>query len=134
MRKIIFRGKRIDNGEWVYGFYCYNPHMKRAEIFSFTDIQSYVYEVDPETVGQYTGLLDKNDVRMFEGDFLKEENGGLLVVAFVEGAFCHQEIPRFLEGVDIASGFDDTDYYLNQEDREVVGNIHDNPELLKGGE
>ena len=61
MREIKFRGKRIDNGEWVYGYYLINPFFSRAEIFSFDNERSYVYEVDPATVGQYTGLKDKND-------------------------------------------------------------------------
>lgn len=54
--EVKFRGKRIDNGDWVYGYYVFNPFFRRAEIHSFDRDRSYVSEVIPETVGRYTGL------------------------------------------------------------------------------
>lgn len=123
MREILFRGKRVDNGEWVEGYYMDDGYINQP----FTELGGRfddTIEVDPETVGQYTGLTDKNGKKIFEGDICKHisnysGNTVISVVTYTDG--------HFLALVDEHSGFE------LSEKLEVIGNIHDNPELLKGG-
>ena len=125
MREVLFRGKRTDNGEWVKG-YLYITHIGSHEIGSYDaeiNIERLTFDVIPETVGQYTGLIDKNGVRIFEGDILRdddnEENG---VVEFIDGEFCVVFGNVETHGIyDIACCC------------YVIGNIHDNPDMLRGG-
>ena len=138
MREILFRGKRLDNGDWVEG-YLYEHEPPLVGIVSEKDEPEAskwfitrtgfadwnmprpveLVEVDPSTVGQYTGLKDKNGERIFEGDILSIWNDRNDVVVFEDGAFD-------LENTSIPMRF------ANK--FEVIGNVHDNPELLKGGD
>ena len=130
MRDIIFRGKRVDNGEWEYGDLWCNPYGKRAVcIVSPINDQGTTggNEVLPETVGQYTGLTDKNGVKIFEGDILGgylddnyPENQTVMEVVWCNCWWGTKEIgcdPDLLEWED-------------GEILEIIGNIYDNPELL----
>lgn len=116
MREILFRGKRVGNGEWVFGSYViqYGAH----EIYLPDGVDSEHgfdrYHVIPETVGQYTGLTDKNGRKIFEGDIMRNAGN---VVEFYGGDFC-------------INGDSPLSYWTGTE---VIGNIYDNPELLKGG-
>ena len=126
--KILFRGKRIDNGEWIEGSllgidWCDKP--STYSIAPNTPV-SVFYSVIPETVGQYTGLTDKNEVKIFEGDIvsLVKHDSLIYKVVYVP---CRYELVNS-KGVNCFV----LDIYKS-ENIEVIGNIHDNPELLKGG-
>ena len=128
MREILFRGKRLDNGEWVSGT-MYRIARDLNPFIMEEDKHGCSYPLDEETVGQYTGLNDKNGKRIFEGDIVEgvdytSEDGGYGVVGFDDGAF-------EVSGNDCYGTFHEN--YWGK-DFEVIGNIHDNPELLKGGE
>ena len=123
MREILFRGKRISNSKWVEGF-MYSQHFP----LEFRDdfyIRCYDtdYLVLPETVGQFTGLTDKNGMKIFEGDILTIENEG------VYAAIKYNESNAAFYGED-----EDHEDYLGEAwgtDVVIIGNIHDNPELLQ---
>jgi uncharacterized phage protein (TIGR01671 family) len=124
MREIKFRGKRLDNGEWVVGSYIKAENRDLSIAHQIVPYESgeAVREVDPVTVGQYTGLKDKNGKEIYEGDILLDESGVYAVVYYSMGTFC----------VDFGEGFD-LQYFTDgiHEICDVVSNIHDDPELLK---
>ena len=126
MRDVLFRGKRVDNGEWVYGFLveALNCVTDKNETFIIEQDATYftygefacAVEVKPETVGQFTGLCDKNGKKIFEGDIVESPRG---TQGFIEwqNAGC-----AFLVNIgDDWRTRDDCPY-------EVIGNIYDNKE------
>ena len=122
MREILFRGKRLANGKWVYG--GFHSRFQRSFIIGMSQsMRIDGTELIPETVGQYTGLTDKNGTKIFEGDIVKHPIG-TFIVKFLNGTFL--------------SSLTETNYLsflcAIHNRSEVIGNIHDNPELLKGGD
>ena len=133
MREIRFRGKRIDTGEWVYGYYCYNPLTKKGHIYSFDVERCYVYEVKPKTVGQYTGAKDKREREMYEGDIAVATYGkhynepqGLTRVCKVIYDTKTCSFRMAVDNSKVLVSFGDS----RSKDIEVIGNIFDNKELL----
>ncbi len=177
-REIEFRGKRVDNGEWVYGYFAYVTDVtakdgKSPVIFTgekeFTILGESVFIffiVDPETVGQYTGLKDKNNKKIYEGDIVRVLDWGYFIketgeevelnirtdmyyrdvydddpsitkdmVEWKLGTTVRLDVvtldrlPRFWLR-DEVFGYEGEDL-ISPEETIVIGNIHDNPELLK---
>ena len=128
MREILFRGKRIEDKEWVYGAYLAHGRDGHT-IFNqnLGDGTLQGFEVIPETVGQYAELKDKNGVKIFEGDVLHWDSHWGWYVEYENGAY--RKIP--LEDIQRVNW---EHYPLEQEGLdtwEIIGNIHDNPELLE---
>lgn len=134
MREILFRGKRIDNGEWVYGSFCMGALEQYnglcgvdgfIRLHDKTKGKTQMHEVDRETVGQYTGLKDKNGKRIYEGDILNLAWMGRSIVKFDAGLFEADNGKRF-GIIPLANA------PFGKEGVEIIGNIHDDPELLEG--
>ena len=130
MREILFRGKLTANGKWSEGNLVVNKRGVYVITPDETPIGIYG-QVDPETVGEYTGLTDKNGKKIFEGDILKFDYIGKNLG--VNGiSLCEFENGKFGVKWGYYKEFVCLDGFANTT-LEVIGNIHDNPELLKGG-
>lgn len=124
MEEIKFRGQKLDNKIGAYGMVCGS--------LIFIDGKPYIVckfgiiEVDPATVGQYTGFRDKNGKEIYKGDILTDKYESIGAVEWWEGAFVVN-----LGGGDV---FQISDCFGDDYQMWCIGNIYDNPELLKGGE
>jgi uncharacterized phage protein (TIGR01671 family) len=134
MREILFRGKQVNDGMWIQG-YLFQFWGRAYILWGMTNDTPTMHEVKPETIGQFTGLTDKNGKRVFEGD----------IVAFTAEdelwePHYYQGSVYFCDGtfwVDCGKDNDDNDVLfsighalLADKNIQVIGNIHDNPELL----
>ena len=138
MREILFRGKRVDNGKWVKGYltkshrpnryhscWCIEVEEVLMQYRQGTEYTMQPYEVIPESVSEFTGLTDKNGNKIFEGDivcFHGELYSEIFSIVFADGCF----------RLGTKNGYSYTLHNLHSA-LKVIGNIHDNPELLKGG-
>lgn len=159
MREILFRGKDVVSGEWVYGSLYFNGVASR--IMSWHEHEYKEYVVDPDTIGQFTGLKDKNGKQLFDGDIVRvaeydnilmhefteegsrfeifdieEAKGGLMktyttAIGWEEGAFVFSSNGEYNDTL-IACLFGDMRRSCPIFEIEIVGNIYDNPDLLKG--
>jgi uncharacterized phage protein (TIGR01671 family) len=154
-REILFRGKRVDNGEWINGFFGIkgkDTEYERIYIMIDTlDVNhdfTYFYltdiEVVPETIGQFTGLFDKNGKRIFEGDILRfpatsqyeETTYNAFEVFFHDNDCCDKHIGWQCNRMHPQGNSAGGSEYWNMIPKHtkqliVIGNIHDNPDLLK---
>lgn len=122
MREILFRGKRKDNGEWVAGSLINFAGSQFTAIFS---TPSFSCAVDPETVGQFTGLTDKNGRKIFEGDIVKYSVNTVGIINYATACFCVHDIKnRNNPAMDIV-------FEAFPNGIEVIDNIYDTPELIK---
>ncbi len=146
-REILCRGKRLGSGEWIYGWYCvacfgkypFEPCIIPADKAESGNLEHI--RIDPSTVGQYTGLTDKNGKKIFEGDIVKTHYANTSKADFIEqvvfhnGKFC--SLYRLSEHGTMWADLTDGVAHLPQDKTvymewcEVIGNIYDHPELLK---
>ena len=123
MRKILFKAKRLDNGEWVDGFYCCIGPVGQEKHYIIPMYASAFYgvEVDPSTVCEYTGLTDKHGKKIFEGDIVRRETAyyGKRNV-YAEPVVWEDDIENDSFGEPYTSG-----YCIHGGNWEVIGNIHD---------
>lgn len=140
MHEILFRGKRFDNSRWVYGYLSFiyvdgkNQdgfiYTNKARIYSQEDCRSY--DVLTETVGQSTGLCDKNGKKIFEGDIVGFEDGMSTESGYAESGctgrvYWDKETASFQVDNRLCA-----ESYEVLNECTIIGNIHDNPELLEG--
>ncbi|EAA0093841.1 hypothetical protein BSZ46_05375 [Listeria monocytogenes] len=142
MREIEFRGKRIDNGEWVYGnlmqfedsaTFIFADERKGASTLTYAHfIINNMHAIAEKTLGQYTGLKDKNGKKIFEGDIVINSKGQIGYIAFLvqEAGFV-----VVLKNSDYRLGHRNTnECYERATHHKIIGNIHENPDLLEGTE
>lgn len=133
MQEILFRGKRVDNGEWIKSDSIMQIKGQNPRLW--VEHEGWV-EVIPETVRQYIGLKDKNGTKIFKGDICKLKTGDICTITFYGGCFSFFNV-KFGN-----IPLNDTEFGVVEYDRkvgitnratdiEVIGNIHDNPELLE---
>lgn len=153
MREILFRGKRVDNGEWIRGDLITTPFIRnttqqniiyildvtKADYDCFEDLveDNGIFEVDPETVCQYTGLTDKNGRKIFEGDIVRDIFNASVVGIVRYGEYCNTfnddkhggHAGFYVKWKDKADLLrKDLVYWVKNS--EFIGNIFDNPDLI----
>lgn len=133
MREILFRAKREDNGEWVYGYYVRLPDVTgsvhRMYVPAETpDESNAVYYIDPKTLGQYTGLIDCNGIKIFEGDIVQDYDPE------DEPAEVRYDETETEFAVTIENCYYGLGNTFLSKDLTVLGNVHDNPKLLRDGD
>ena len=130
MREVLFRGKN-KHGKWYYGFYTEGYYLDGTPVSWIEVVDRKKKETDsptviPETVGQFIGLTDKNGKKIFEGDILKGSWNTILIVFYDDISTSFR--------VKTQTGHEREPSYYGLEKLEVIGNIHDDPELMEVSE
>lgn len=136
-RQIIFRGKRLDNGEWVYGDLEYNRAKNIARIHTYDEAGEYFMQhlVEPDSVGQFTGLLDRNGKQIYEGDIVKfhfmTSRSYTTELFPTEKFFGEITVNKYNQWVILSDGLE---IHIENAVKygEIIGNRFDNPDLLNG--
>ena len=137
MREILFRGRCNEvgkyNGHWIEGHY--GEDEGRNEIFFSTKIGIVGYSCEPESIGQYTGLTDKNGKKVFEGDILNVHDQIPMFDGYDTDEIVYNGKVMYIDnqGMYVCEGDKNGNALcaLNLDECEIIGNIHDNPELLE---
>ena len=136
MRKIEFRGKTIKSKKWIFGDLL--QYAGGTQIWEDTEHGKFNAQVFPETIGEFTGLCDRKGVEIFEGDVVRGcseyfGNGSLncrALVVYAGGQF----MLSFGESVEECAVAEDVEALISwSAEVEIIGNVHDNPGLLRGG-
>lgn len=135
--RFLFRAKRIDNGEWVEGYYCKWLKGKRVVTYSEKETDCIItwmsnggmsrYEVDPSTICQCTGSVDKNGKLIWENDIIKNDKGNLYKAFWQDDRYTWVCVKSEKLPIGAKWNFDCFRGY----EMEIVGNVFDNPELLE---
>ena len=138
MREILFRGKTY-NDKWVQGLLVQmDDHLTQIRKLGSDGIGYYDYSIVPSTVGQYTGLTDKNGKKIFEGDVLNVHDQIPMFDGYDTDEIIYNGKVMYIknQGMYVCEGNNDGNALcaLNLDKCEVIGNIHDNPELLEVAE
>jgi uncharacterized phage protein (TIGR01671 family) len=127
MRDILFRGKTLAKGGWIYG-----DLIRDDDDVCILQEGLIWREIIPESVGQYAGLKDKNGTRIFEGDIIKQVIPHNLVQPFIFTVNWCEECAMFVLPCITNDAFESDFTVMRSDEIEVIGNIYDNPELLEG--
>lgn len=142
MREILFRGKRLDNGEWVEGgVLCYAEYTAICVYSDYNNWHEFI-EVDPKTVCQFTGLTDKKDNKIWENDvcqYIETNSYGTVIESetFIvkygrHGNTIKTNLGFYVEWLEMDHYRTDICHWTEKRHIEVIGNIFDNPELMEG--
>ena len=121
-REILFRGKSKKTGEWFFGNLFDKDNSGKTHIGTTT---KGCFDIDPETVGQFTGLIDKNDKRIYDGDIVINKN-----LHSKKWAVEYRTDSEYVGFVLVEVGKSGISYFTSWAEVEIMGNIHDNPELI----
>lgn len=129
MREILFRGKRVENGEWTYG-YLFKCWGRCYLLWGMNGDNPIKEEVYPQTVGEYTGLTDENGKKIFEGDIVADayDRKGLVEFFTEDIGSCGCCVPQF-DGSGFKAKYKNLDSGVDMRSCTIVGNIFDNPEM-----